>query len=562
MKYITEIEKTIDEQGDKSLSLNPSFAQKPSSIIGLVDHYWMSKYRDSQVDEFGNKKVFFNQIEPPTHGSAKSIDFKVSDFDIIPHYEGQIIKGLVFEDKLHQWLRINSYGKFFKELALNLPKYGTVVVKKIVRDGKTHLRTVPLQNLAVQADADSIKDAYFVVEKHFVTPAEFKKMPFDKNQIQEVLNKTEEPYMTLYEYYGELEADPERDYFVVAKTKNDEVVLKAENRERPYRDVHWDKIKGRWLGVGVVEKLFEAQIHLNKVGDMKEQGLHWTSKHLYQTTDRGVANNLMDETVNGDVLTVRDEIRPVVNEERNLAAYKEEEEQWYKSIRDRTFFSDIIQGSQPTSGVPLGSTVLASQMAQGYFSRVQDRLAIFLKELLYDWILPSFESEMDKEFIHRYVGANEEKQRLFDQAMVNARVNKKIREYVGKNGEFPSPSQLQLMNSVERKRMGNPDNRYVKVPKGWFKDLKYDLEIVITGEATDVSGKLQAIQTALQALSPQDTEKREQLINRMMSILNQPPLYPIKGADPEDVLMAQQQGSPPRPQPQNTPTPGANQQRQ
>ena len=117
---------------------------------------------------------------------------------------------------------------------------------------------------------------------------------------------------------------------------------------------------------------------------------------------------------------------------------------------------------------------------------------------------------MDTEFVHRYVGADEEKMEQFDNAMVKARTNRKIKKYIEENGEFPSSSQITMMKSVERQKIGTPDNRYVKIPKGWFKNMKYDLEIVITGEATDISGKLQGIQTALQTLSPQETDKRKQ----------------------------------------------------
>jgi len=552
-ELVSKIEETAEELGNQELPMNPVFAPKPSDITSLVDNYWMSLYRDSNYDENGNKKIFFNQIETPVINSAKMIDFDVSDFNIIPHYNNgnhSQIKGVIFEDALHQYLRVNGYGKFVNDLTLYLPKYGWVIIKKIVRDGETHMKLVPVQNIRAQCNVDKLENSSFLAEKHVFLPEQLESYGFDKKDLMKVKNLAGEKPVTIYEYYGKLD-DSSNDYHIIAdiEEKGEEIVLDASERNINdyYRDIYWDKVPGRLQGVGQVEKLFEAQIHLNKVAYWKEKGLHWTSKHIYQTTDRGIAENLLDEVDDGQVLTPRDRLEPVPMEERNLSAYREEEEQWYRSISDRTFTSDVTQGKQPTSGVPLGASVLASQMASGFFSRIQENIAVELKDCVFDWILPSFRKKMKKGFIHRYIGASDEKQALIDQAILNARVNRKIKRHFKNNGNFPTQSQIQIMRSAEQERLKNPENREFNVIDNWFDDLRYDLELVIVGESTNVEGKMTAIKTALNAV--QAPEEKRKLINRMMVLLGEEPLFSTSGPQAEDILMMQgRQGSPPKPE--------------
>ena len=48
----------------------------------------------------------------------------------------------------------------------------------------------------------------------------------------------------------------------------------------PFRDFHYDKTEGRWLGVGVIEDLFQIQERTNELANEKLQGNNFSKKEF------------------------------------------------------------------------------------------------------------------------------------------------------------------------------------------------------------------------------------------------------------------------------------------
>ena len=68
------IENEIDFYERTELELNPSFAPRMSDVYSLIDMYSVSKFRDSDADSLGYKKVFYNMVNFPTEVAAKMLD--------------------------------------------------------------------------------------------------------------------------------------------------------------------------------------------------------------------------------------------------------------------------------------------------------------------------------------------------------------------------------------------------------------------------------------------------------------------------------------------------------
>mgnify|MGYP001354264500 CR=1 FL=1 len=484
----------------KSARYFPAFAPSQKNVIELVNLYWVDKFKDGDYDSLGIKKSFYNVVESPTLTAAKMIDLDTKDIKIIAENGQSYYPAMLYERELNVWMkaRKNAYGQtfgqFLNNLVMNYPKYGHVVVKK----AKNSVHIVPLENIICDQNAISILNARYVIEKHEVNPEQFE---YDAEvngweNIDDVLyHNQEKEKITYYELHGKIKGEKEN-YFVIAEGSESGIVLFSSHvkREDLYKEIKWDNVVGRALGRGVVEKLFEAQIQMNKITNYKTQGLHWTSKHIYQTKDSKLNRNLMTSVDNGEILTVNSDISPVVNEERNLSAYQEEEKRWDLLVDKRTFSYDVTRGERLPSGTPLGSAVLQTQMAAGYFDVKREDLGLFVKDILFDWIIPEFRKTVKGEHELLFGEFDESNLNKIRELIAKNRVKKKIlrMKYLPTTREYEALKELTLEEIKQEKA--------IDIPEGYYDDLKYKIDIIITGEELDLGAKMTTLQTAMQIM--------------------------------------------------------------
>jgi len=486
----------------KSNKFFPSFAPSQKDVINLVDLYWVDKFKDGDLDNLGVKKSFYNVIESPTLTASKMIDLDTKDIKILAEDGQSVYPAMFYERELNVYLKSKknvegqTFGQFLNTLVMNYPKYGHLVVKKA--KGSVHL--VPLGNIINNQYAKSILRARYVIEKHEVTPEQFE-YEAEVNGwegIDYVLEKNKEKEsIVYYELTGEVK-DQEDNYFILAEGTSDGIILFSDKRKREdlYKELKWDDVVGRALGRGVVEKLFEAQIQLNKVANYKTQGLHWTSKHIYQSQDPKINRNLMTDVDNGEVMFAQKEINPIVNEERNLAAYREEEIRWDSLIEKRTFSYDAVRGQSAISGTPYSSLALNTQMAAGYFDVKREDLGMFIKDILWDWIIPDFRKTVSNEHELLMGEFDETNLDLLREIVVKNRTNKKVLEMLTQKGYLPTTAEFEQMKELVGEEL--KQSKSWTIPKSFYEDLKYKIKLDITGESVDTSAKLAAIQTILQ----------------------------------------------------------------
>jgi len=253
------------------------------------------------------------------------------------------------------------------------------------------------------------------------------------------------------------------------------------------------------LGRGQVEKLFEAQIQMNKVANFKSEGLEWTSKHLFQTRDDGVNRNLMNNTKNGDVLIVNSGVEQVPMEERNLSAYMEEESRWDKLIDRRTFSYDAVRGERAPAGTPLGSSILQAQMAGGFFDLKREDFGMFIKDIIVDWILPSFQKQVRNTHTIFLGEFTEGELSNIRNVLSSYYTNEAIINFIIKNKRIPDDKEAQLLRGIVSDKITL--KKTLDVPEGYYKDIDYKVLIDITGESIDTVTKTQSLLYLVSLLS-------------------------------------------------------------
>jgi len=90
--------------------------------------------------------------------------------------------------------------------------------------------------------------------------------------------------------------------------------------------------------------LFNPQERWNEISNQRALSMKLASRHIYQTRDSNVESNLITDVLDGDVLKITSEITPVATEDRNLAAYNQEENSLMNIIRSNANAFETLTG--------------------------------------------------------------------------------------------------------------------------------------------------------------------------------------------------------------------------
>jgi hypothetical protein len=420
-------------------------------------------------------------------------------------------------------MKEKNFGKVLNRIFEELPIFGSVVIKVI--NGNPYF--VDLRNFIVfEASADTLDMANAIIEKHLYTPHEFRKMgkKMGWNKIDETIKEhrtMKEPYIAVYERYGEIEtwngnnvSYPYKRIYVadvgVDEKNNDGTAIlhngivldEQEIDKHPYYEFHLNKMAGRWLGVGTIESLFDIQTRQNEIANLTAKGTYWNALRIWQT--RGsIGGHTIKEYANGHIIDGLDaEIIPVNMQDPNLTFFTQETQKW-NAIRDENTMSyDVVQGERLPAGTPLGSAQIAASMAQSYFDQIRENIALDVKKFLYEVILPGFEKVNTIEHTIRLAGEDLDKVKNL---LINQRANSALLDFVTEKGKVPSNEEFEMIKAGISEKEKQDKERVILIPKGFYKDIEYKIDIVITGESKDTRTMTQVFFAALQAITADPT---------------------------------------------------------
>lgn len=519
MTILKQINRERQEFESESIQIVPGYFFNQKETIDKVYRYYNSQFLDGDIDVEGNKKYFYNIVRNPCKVTTKAIDFDTKNINVQTAAGGDPLRTWFFERDLKFWMKDKNFGKVLNRIFEELPKLGSVVLKVI--KGTPHF--VDLRNFIVEQSADSLSQANYIVERHLYSPVEFKKVAKDlkwdnADTVLEEHRKTGEPYIAVFERYGEIEDDSgnfEYKRVMVADVGVDEkdmygdtinypgIDLEEEVVEtHPYWEFHMEKMPGRWLGQGIIEVLFDAQVRMNEIANLQAKGSYWAASRIFQTLDEGVNKNLRSDVRDGDVLNVESEITQVNLVERNLAFFNQETVKWTGNRDELTFSYDVIQGERLPAGTPLGSARLAAAMAGSHFDQIQENVALAVKEFLYKVIIPEFEKKNSGEHILRLVGEDLDK---LNNLLVAQKTSDRLIGFIAKKRKFPTKENWDLIKTVVSEKIKRGQEKLVKIPMSFYDNLKYKIDIIITGEQRDSAVYSQTLFAILQAMTADPT---------------------------------------------------------
>lgn len=516
-----------------SIEVVPGYLFNQYDTIKRCHLYINSKFEDSSLYQ-GKEKFFDNKIKPKRDRIAAFLNIDTKDIKVISKSgSDNPYKTLVAQKELEYYLKDNDYAKKLNDMAEVPVDFGSVVLKKT----KKGAEVVDLRRFFCDPTVDTLQRSRFVTFKHLLTISELKakvKDGWDKAAIDRIiewkkrtLNSStagtsyeqngminvirSSPYIEVYERFGEVEKglldergewsdDLVRSLFICAEPmstsqneqgkyigENGAVLFKSEWKgEYPVDEFHYYKTPGRWLGIGVVESLFLPQERINELANQKRVSMELSTLHLFQTKENTIVNNVLTDLQNGDIIISDSGIQPLVNEERNLAAFSSEEQYYMNSIDSISFVSPQIGGETIPTSTPATNAVLQQNNATSVFNFKRQNFANFIRRFLRKFVLPELLKQISTEHILRFVGDYEQTTRL-NIAIATSYANAEAHDKIMK-GKSVTPEDFQMMVAKNLQSLKGKEEIHLQVQDAWFDDIDLDFDILIDNEqqSTDV----------------------------------------------------------------------------
>lgn len=530
--------------------------------LNLIELYLASKFESGDKDSQGNKKFFYNLIIPQCGHATKNIDLDRKEIKVRTTCKKDAIKAVLYQAELKQWMRKHNFGQLLNKISDNLPKYGSVVLKKV---GDT-IQFKPLRYLMFDPAVSNSPNNYdiqssYVIEKHIFQPMELDDMierGWDKEKVEKLIENSLENTnkdIVVYEYCSLFKKKDlglkgnglSKGRVFVGEVKDKEVddsqkeyisgtVLYAEKLDKfPYKKLDYFTIEGRALGRGIAETLFDIQERWNGMANDKALSMKIGNKQIFQSADETIGGNILSDMLNGDIIQAEKPILRLPTEERNLGAYNQEENNMLYHVRSLSNAQEIITGDNLPSRTPFRTASMQLQQASKLFSVIRQNEGMFLEEVLTEWVIPTFDKEILKEHIFQLYDA-EDIEKIVEQD-VNRRLNEAVKKRILATGFFPDKQTLQIIKQQLMSESMNDDSKFVKILDNYMKFTK-TLEVDITGEQTDVQGKVETGINFLQLLSQNPIiMQRPDLMKMLKEVAIQAGINPLSLPNQEEAQM-------------------------
>jgi hypothetical protein len=531
------IRNEADDFYNGTISIVPGYSFNQYDTIKRAALYLNSKYEDDSL-YLGREKIFYNIITPPVEVATRMLNVDTKHIRLWPLNPKSSFSTYLLEKELKVWLKKSKFGKILNEIAHEAPRFGSVVLEKM----KDDVRVVDIRKLISDPTVENIKDSRFITIVSYMTPSELRKTGWDNveeaiAQFSNVetppsfedksgsLNYLEStPYIKVYKRYGEVpkkwveggkSEEMVRAMFIVAgvdfmdKNESGEpvaeqglVLFKSKwHKEWPFKDFHYSKIKGRWLGLGIPEMLFDLQVRMNELKNQKRIAMELSSMHLFQTPDKQIVRNVLTDLMPGDVITSKNGINPIANEERNLPAFRDEEVGYAEHADRLTFAYEAVRGEPMPASMPATNALLANQQAGSVFAFKRENFSLFLQEFFNELVLPQLLKDLTPEHIMRFTGSHEEIAKI-DKMAVELHLNDYIKHELLNTKGIPTPFSIEKIKEKRLKQLQKDgDARFIFIKEALYSDLEFEFDFVIGNEQVDPAALVQNTQAVLTALA-------------------------------------------------------------
>lgn len=534
-------------------------------------------------------RIFFNIVLPPCEVAMRMLNIDTKNIRLWPLNPKSQFSTYLLEKELRTWLKGHKFGMALNKLAEEAPRYGSVVLEK-TPDGA---EVVDLRRFILDPTVEKVQDSRFVSTITYMTPTQLRDATkWDKEAVELAISRYQNfntsepyedqyvnmnlmrstPYIKVFKRYGEVPAHWVDDSVKKGTKKGDEMVralfivagadwLMKNNdgkpiqdmgvilfkskwlKDWPFKDFHYMKTRGRWLGIGVTEMLFDVQERVNEMKNQKRTAMQLSSLQIFQTQDKSIIRNVLTDLQSGDVLLAgaKGGITPVENEVRDLAAFKDEEESYSMQTDKLSFAYEALRGDTGDASTPLGTTQIAVAQGTSVFAFKKENLALFIQDFFNDLVLPELLKDLTPEHIMRFSGSAQEIQQL-DQAAAEIYANEHMKERLLNYKAGQEVPMKEHHEQAKQKAMQAYSklgvNRFLKIKEAFYNDAEFEFDFLVTDEQADPA----KMATNIQAVIAEVSQNPNILIDPRLKLL----FYKLceqLGVSPAEIELADQQAN-------------------
>ena len=452
----------------------------------------INAYINNRYVERDDDAIFWNIINPRITHFAKLISPDTKDF--YPYGLGEINfwQAWALRKKVNEFFRDNAFYKTLNDLAEGLATYGSVIWKKYREDGKLKIKEVKLDNIYFRQSCESIKGED-LVEFHTLSRKELWDKEGVWENVREVLNKCDDDEIKIWEYSGswaEGDDKPEMIHSIGYGFGDKYIKLfEEEQTEDIYEDFHIGRFRGRWLRIGVPERLFKLQERINQLVNQNAAATEISSLLLLKSANSDLTGNVLEQAINGQIIP-DETLQQVGISNVGLNGFINEI-QLINDHADRLCLTpEIVQGEASPSNttfrgiavVNAGAVTAFKNYRQDIFEKIAEILLrdVFPK-LVKSWkseeVIDMAEDEGDIEAYKKALDWQMKKEALLQGIVITPEVNDAI------------------LNTIEE-NIGTIQ-KGIKPEKGFW-DFKWGFKLMPTDESVDKSAKNDAYFNALQ----------------------------------------------------------------
>jgi hypothetical protein len=505
---IKEVQEIVEAYPDYAVELVNGLDFNQYETLRTIEFYHNSRYLNGQKDALNRDKPFYNINRFRLNVAIRATDFDTKDIQIEPDREEDTIKAMLLREAFHDWMREVNFAKVLNEAGVTRAKYGGVILKK-EKSNPLKIGVVDWRNI-ITDPTDLLGGT--IVEIHYMSPKELKKKGWFSEKVQELLTTERKnaigdssdattEKVRVYEVYGCFEDYDYELYKCIVADGLDEPLYEEKISEIPYKYLPWERMPGRDLGWGVVEDGFEAQVWSNDAVIKERDMLEFASKIIFKTNDETVEDNVLTDIDNGHIVHLSDgkDFNILNTVPASLPAINAVLQKWDQQYERVSNTYDSVTGASMPSRTPFRTTAMLQQQGESMFQYRMEEFGIFLKEVMYDWVFPYLIKKLNNgTYLRGEFSDNELK--LVDESFRKAELQK----MVGMKLLTLSPVDAEQLLDFEKQIQDmkpKTKRRFIEIPKDYFKDIKYKIEINTTGESVDKAAMLESLNNILIAVA-------------------------------------------------------------
>lgn len=545
------------------------FSQKDT--LESIDLAGASKYKKGIRDEEGQRKTYLNVVNFYRDVMKMKIVIRVSNYIFEPTSLDFTWPVWLMDRKFKAFADEESYDDELAEYAHDLSTYGTTVTKRL-RDctERVPLRTLRNTQSAKSLYAAAANGGYVILENDY----HYNKMKEYPGWNTEKLAKNKS-YLCYETYQLVPKSLVENNAWktnggVIDNVSDDEdmvlvqAVLLPEERDNnkvksgrivwmekitedsfPLEECHAEKVDGRWLGRGEIEKQLENQIARNLTANLRRRGLLWAVKKIYQSQNDNVQKNLVMEVKDGEVLNVgaNGEISQVNTSNQHLAEFNADEESWKENSQQISFAFNIATGENMPSGTSFSLGVVLERAVSDHFTMVRNTFSNFLKRAYFDQLIPIFRESYSDEHTQQFPIGAMDIENMKESMMV---FHTNLRQFHRLAYRMKKPLDPESIRQELEEEMARNPYLFVQIPENFYPDINYYMRLNITD---DIGPDVASLTTLYQAMSAKG-DPRADTVLKMIFAKQGKSLDALAGVAPKPIAPITQPGAPmPQPSP-------------